>query len=104
MSPTGPGSTLDRVAADWLAELHQRLKASAERCYPSSAKRFRLQGEVDLFFALNEQGAVTHARLNRSSGSAILDEAATQCVLQGALPAPGRPGEYDVTIKFGDER
>jgi TonB family protein len=60
---------------------------------------------VSLFFALNEQGEAKQVQLAHSSGSAILDEAAMDCVLRGALPAPGRPGAYGpVTIKFAGQR
>jgi protein TonB len=89
----------------WLADLHQRLKDAAQKCYPPSARRLRLQGEADLVFALDERGEARNVHLARSSGSSILDRAATECVLRGALPAPGRPGQYGpVTIKFTEKR
>lgn|GEM_PF-3049167 len=102
---TANGSAVGRDDTGWLADLHRRLNAAAQSCYPPSARRLRLQGEVSLFFALNEQGEAKRVQLAHSSGSAILDEAAMDCVLRGALPAPGRAGEYGpVTIKFAEQR
>lgn len=98
------GSAGGRDDAAWLADLHRRLNAAAQKCYPPRARRLRLRGEMSVLFALNEQGEASRVQLARSSGSAILDEAATECVLRGALPAPGRPGEYGpVTIKFAEQ-
>src|SRR5262249_27209600 len=106
--PSGRGGSVPAVSglddAGWLAELHRRLNAAAQKCYPPRARRLRLRGEVSLLFALNAQGEASRVELARSSGSPILDEAATECVLRGALPAPGRPGDYGpVTIKFSEQ-
>lgn len=87
-------------ALDRLAELHQRLADSAQRCYPNAARRLRLQGEVALHFCLSEQGRASAATLRGSTGSALLDRAARECVLAGALPARGMLGCYDLPIKF----
>jgi len=89
-------------ASDRVAELHRRLAESAQRCYPSTARRLRLRGEVGLHFCLGEQGRASVASLRGSTGSALLDAAARECVLDGALPAPGIAGCYDVPIKFSD--
>jgi TonB family protein len=88
--------------SDRLAELHRRLADSARRCYPGTARRLRLRGEVGLHFCLSEEGRADAATLHGSTGSALLDLAARECVLAGALPARGITGCYDVPIKFSD--
>src|SRR5262249_51913079 len=75
-----------------LAELHQRLASSAQRCYPPAARRLRLRGEVGLYFCLGADGLAQSQALRGSTGSALLDRAALECVLAGALPAPGIGG------------
>ena len=89
-------------ASNLVAELHRRLAESARHCYPSTARRLRLRGEVGLHFCLSEHGRASVASLRGSTGSALLDAAARECVLDGALPAPGIAGCYDVPIKFSD--
>ena len=96
------GAQASGEASDRVVELHRRLAESAQRCYPSTARRLRLRGEVGLHFCLSEQGRVSVASLRGSTGSALLDAAARECVLAGALPAPGIAGCYDVPIKFSD--
>jgi len=99
---TETGAQASGEASDRVAELHRRLAESAQRCYPSTARRLRLRGEVGLHFCLSEQGRVSVASLRGSTGSALLDAAARECVLAGALPAPGIAGCYDVPVKFSD--
>ncbi len=86
-----------------LLELHQRLASAARRCYPGTAHRLRQRGTVQLHFCLSPQGTASTSRLEGTTGSGLLDRAALECVLPGALPAPGMPGCYDVAIRFDDE-
>ncbi len=86
-----------------LLELHQRLASAARRCYPGTAHRLRQRGTVQLHFCLSPQGTASTSTLEGTTGSALLDRAALECVLPGALPAPGMPGCYDVAIRFDDE-
>ncbi len=90
--------------SDRIAQLHQRLANSARHCYPYAARRLRLRGEVALHFCLDSQGVAEAAALRGTTGSALLDRAALQCVLAGALPAPGIPGCYDIPILFSEQR
>jgi TonB family protein len=83
-----------------LGELHQRLSDSARRCYPPAAARLGLRGEVQLHFCLSRDGAALVADLWGSTGSSLLDRAARECVLAGALPVSGIPGCYEVPILF----
>lgn len=82
-------------------ELHRRLAAAARRCYPTAARRFRARGTVTLSFCLDPAGAASTS-LARGSGFALLDRAATDCVLPGALPLPGAAGCYTVPVVFGE--
>lgn len=84
-----------------LAELHRRLAEAAARCYPSSARRFRLTGEVPLHFCLDASGVATALSLEGSTGSALLDRSALECVVQGAQPLSGFEGCFLVPVRFG---
>jgi protein TonB len=84
--------------------LMARLSAAALRCYPQEAVRFRLAGEAQLSFCLNVEGQASPVRLSRSSGSEVLDRAAAECVLPGALPLPGAAGCYELPVRFAARR
>src|SRR5262245_9605825 len=81
--PTASGA---QTGPSVLSVLASRLAAAALRCYPAAAVRFRLRGEALLAFCLREDGASRSVSLVRSSGSPLLDRAALECVLPGALP------------------
>jgi protein TonB len=85
------------------SELAARLAAAARRCYPAAAVRFRLRGEALLAFCLGEDGAARSVAVARSSGSPLLDRAALECVLPGALPAPGAAGCFELPVRFARE-
>lgn len=89
--------------APMLAALHQRLQAAVARCYPEAAVRLRARGRVVVSFCLDAGGNATSVTREASSGSALLDRAATDCVVPGALPAPGAPGCYSVPVVFGGQ-
>lgn len=95
-SATGTGDSA-------LAALHRRLAESARRCYPSAARRFRLTGEVGLSFCL-ANGAVRSVELSGSTGSTLLDRAARECIVQGALPLPVSQGCYVQPVRFAPDR
>lgn len=99
----GPVASMgEGVTQPRLEELHRRLAAAASRCYPDAARRFRARGRVTLSFCLDERGGAASASIAAGSGSALLDRAATDCVLPGALPLPGAAGCYTVPVVFGD--
>jgi protein TonB len=91
---TGAGSPSSTVL------LMARLSAAALRCYPQEAVRFRLAGQAQLSFCLNVEGQASSVKLSRSSGSEVLDRAAAECVLPGALPLPGAAGCYELPVRF----
>lgn len=98
----GAGGAGGGVTQPRLEELHRRLAAAASRCYPDAARRFRARGRVTLSFCLDERGGAASASIAAGSGSALLDRAATDCVLPGALPLLGAAGCYTVPVVFGD--
>ena len=97
------GGAAGEGAAKSIGKLHQRLAAAARHCYPPTARRMRLRGEVGLHFCLGEDGSASTKILRGSTGFVLLDRAALDCVLARALPAAGLPGCYDVQIRFSDD-
>jgi periplasmic protein TonB len=99
----GAGGTSEAGAgeASLLGELHRRLADAATRCYPPAARRLRLRGEVPLHFCLDAAGSATALSLEGSTGSALLDRSALECVVPGAAPLPGVVGCFQVPVRFG---
>lgn len=83
--------------------LHEQLARAAEHCYPSAARRFRQVGVVSVSFCVTATGGVRDVELRGSSGVALLDSAATSCVLPRATPFPARaaPRCFEVPVRFG---
>jgi TonB family protein len=82
--------------------LSRRLQETASRCYPPAAKRFRQSGEAKVYFCLDGAGAVSTLTLASSSGSTLLDQAVTGCVVPGAAPfGPEAFGRcFTVPVRF----
>src|SRR5690606_10900391 len=80
--PAGKGSSGGSTPAADLSQLQHALARSAERCYPASARRFRLTGEAKVRFCLDDNGTVSALALTRSTGKPLLDDAAERCVVQ----------------------
>lgn len=85
-----------------MAALHARLSTSARRCYPAAARRFRLEGVVPVAFCLDPGGALRSVELRGSTGASVLDRAARECVVQGALPLEGAGSCFLVDVRFGN--
>ncbi|MGC1303895.1 MAG: TonB family protein [Caulobacteraceae bacterium] len=74
--------------------------------YPALARVGRQAGVAYLHVAMDRQGGVLSARIDRSSGSVVLDDEAMALVRRAApLPAPppevvGDPLELTVPIEF----
>ena len=105
--PGSPGGDTGdgRAAApqpDPAGELYQRLQQSARGCYPPAARRFGLRGTGKLAFCLEGRGSYSALRLIEKTGSEILDRAAAECVVPGALPLPSATGCYEVPVRFGE--
>ncbi|MFD2741383.1 TonB family protein [Sulfitobacter aestuarii] len=65
------------------------LLISGAKTYPAKARSDRIEGEVQVRFTLDRYGTLTTVEVARSSGSAILDEAAVQTVKKlEKMPTP----------------
>jgi protein TonB len=73
---------------DGMAEIARRLRSVAAGCYPYSAVRANLEGTTMLRFCIGEKGEAQDAQVLRSSGFAVLDNAAMTCILPSAAPFP----------------
>lgn len=82
--------TRTEMAATWQGILLGHLEQ--HRRYPRQAERMRQEGTAHVRFSVDQQGHVANARIERSSGSALLDEATLDTV-QRASPVPPPPTE-----------
>jgi len=73
MPPDAPA--IDLRILDWLAQY---------RTYPLAARRARIEGVVQLRVTLLPDGTLTDARIEHSSGHAILDRAALELLSRAA--------------------
>jgi hypothetical protein len=85
-----------------LAALSQRLAWSAARCAPAEVVRTARHATpgVPLHFCLDGAGRPSDVGLLGTTGSEVLDRAARDCVVPGALPLPPVPGCYTVEVRF----
>ena len=65
-----------------------RLSAAINRAkrYPREAEMRGIQGVVVVTFAMRRDGTLISARVSRSSGSELLDEAAVETLQRASLP------------------
>jgi hypothetical protein len=90
------------AGASLLAALSQRLAWSAARCAPAEVVRTTRHAVpgVPLHFCLDGAGRPSDVGLLGTTGSEVLDRAARDCVVPGALPLPPVPGCYTVEVRF----
>jgi periplasmic protein TonB len=90
--PTSTGAPVHVRASQLAAAFQQTLLRHIARFqyYPDEARRDRIQGTVQLMFAMQRDGTVTNVWVEASSGSDILDTAAIDTV-QRAQPLPRIP-------------
>ena len=96
----GAGSRGGSGSGDPRAALVAHLRGHTPRCYPRAARQRRTQGVADVAFCIDAAGAPTRVDLRRSSGSALLDDAAIDCVVRGSAPLPARDLCVSVPIDF----
>ena len=72
----------------YLADIKRRLEA--RKTYPRQARRRRQQGTVTMHFAVARNGALNRVQVSRSSGHALLDQAAMSLV-RDVSPFPPPP-------------
>ncbi|MFA4973178.1 MAG: energy transducer TonB [bacterium] len=80
-----------------LAKIWRKIDRS--KYYPSAARRRGIAGAPSVTFALNEDGGVKWLKLARSSGEAVLDDAALATVKR-AEPLPYYPGPITLAVKY----
>src|SRR5262249_22611014 len=101
---TGPEATGTggQSSASLLAALSQKLAASAARCAPAEVVRTAHHAVpgVPLHFCIDAAGRPSEVGLLGTTGSDVLDRAARDCVVPGALPLPPVPGCYTVEVRF----
>ncbi|MBD9479086.1 energy transducer TonB [Pseudoxanthomonas sp. PXM02] len=78
------------IAATWQGILLGHLEQ--HRRYPRQAERMRQEGTAHVRFSVDQRGYVANARIERSSGNALLDQATLDTV-QRASPVPPPPTE-----------
>jgi protein TonB len=90
-APTpGASSRNPDAVPNWKSQLVARLELYKR--YPSEAQSRGEQGVAQLAFSVDRSGGVHHARIVRSSGSSLLDEA-TLALVERAAPLPAPPPE-----------
>ncbi len=87
-------ATLSSYQSKLVAQLRRH------RQYPSAARARNMRGTAVVTFTVNAAGAVTRAALARSSGHAVLDEAAVQMVHRASPfpPIPRELGKSSLTV------
>lgn len=90
--PPAPEPPLDargkRAQSQYLRELMAWL--ARHRVYPAEAKKQKLEGVVQVRFAIDRDGRLLSAAVHRSAGAELLDQAALD-VLRRAEPMPKFP-------------
>lgn len=77
----------------WIADL--------EKPYPPSLRTEGIQGKVVLVAILHDDGALSDVKVSKSSGNALLDQAAVNAVEKGPPIQLSRPlGRPQRPIKF----
>jgi protein TonB len=81
-------STQEYQYAAYLEAWRRKVERIGNLNYPDEAKRRKLYGNLVLSVALRADGSVEEIRLTRSSGQALLDDAAIRIVRLAAPYAP----------------
>ncbi|WP_269584130.1 energy transducer TonB [Roseibium sp. Sym1] len=82
------------AASDYKGKVVVRLRRAKR--YPRQARRNNLEGTAHVAFTISRSGSVSAIRLTRSSGHAVLDQAALDMVRR-ASPMPKFPGDLSVS-------
>lgn len=103
-APPAPGEGRQQALAIYLGQLKEAI-ASA-RTYPPLARRYRLQGNVEVKFRVRVDGVIEDITILKTSGHEILDEAARNLIvsLSGKFPFPPQLEQTSVvapvTLKY----
>jgi periplasmic protein TonB len=103
VTAAAPTPGFNGEAADsWRSEIVERISSVKE--YPEAARPQATSGTAAVAFSVDRGGRITSARLVRSSGSSILDDAAVATVRR-ANPVPPAPagvpgGTFTIPLHF----
>lgn len=89
-------STKQAVDAAYLADWRQRLEAVGNKYYPEASVRYGLYGDLRLLVVIHKDGSLEDIRILKSSGYAVLDEAAIK-IVRLAAPYSPFPSELAAT-------
>ena len=103
--PAGPAGRQAVPARPGKAGETARLRQAAEQLgrhllYPPEAVARGLEGEATVLVFLDESGYAVAARLERSSGHAILDEAAVRAAREVRAGPGGAASEFLLPVRF----
>jgi len=101
-APIRQAPTASEKRANWQEEIRKQFRQQDERglFYPAEAITRGLEGEVLVLLILDESGQAVAARVEQSSGQAILDAAALRAARSlHALPASA-PRESLIPVRF----
>lgn len=91
-----------KAPTSWTQAVKQHLKElqASGQFYPAEAIAAGLQGDVDVLLVIDESGKVVAARVEHSSGHAVLDDAALRAVRSlTSLPADA-PRQTVLPVRF----
>lgn len=104
-APRSGSSTASNAAVrTWKSAMVMHI--NKHKRYPEAARPRKLAGDVQIVFSMDRSGHVVRSRVQRSSGSALLDEEAMQLFKRASplpLPPPAVTGEileYSLPIHF----
>ena len=89
-------SAKQAVDAAYLADWRQRLEAVGNKYYPEASVRYGLYGDLRLLVVIHKDGSLEDIRILKSSGYAVLDEAAIK-IVRLAAPYSPFPSELAAT-------
>lgn len=93
-------SAKQAVDAAYLADWRQRLEAVGNKYYPEASVRYGLYGDLRLLVVIHKDGNLEDIRILKSSGYAVLDEAAIKIVRLAAPYSPFPPELAATTDKL----
>lgn len=81
-------STKQAADAAYLLDWRRRLEAVGNKYYPEASVRYGLYGDLRLLVIIRKDGSLENIRVLKSSGYAVLDEAAIKIVRMAAPYSP----------------
>ncbi|MFM9847877.1 MAG: energy transducer TonB [Hyphomicrobiaceae bacterium] len=101
---SGASTTSNAAVSTWKSAMVMHI--NGHKRYPEAARPRQLAGDVQIVFSIDRSGRVLQSRVQRSSGSSLLDEEAMQLFKRASplpLPPPAVQGEileYSLPIHF----